>query len=166
MSFGYRKPRWSPPTISPDDDSASSSSHPSDPSEVTSNADMSDETKGPQTDYGSSMVKWMKNRRMGKTKIEQERPSPSYIIDVSATVLTLPPPTRLHHYRCCHLLPTRCVRETRFLANICTPRSTRSNTRSMSYVGRLTVDASSLAQQAASSRYGTAWASTLRPSCR
>jgi hypothetical protein len=38
------------------------------------------------TDYGSSMVQWMKNRGpvyKGPPKVEMERPSASYIVDVS-----------------------------------------------------------------------------------
>ena len=40
---------------------------------------------GPATDYGSSMVQWMRNRRpryKGGVMLEAERPSPSYIVDV------------------------------------------------------------------------------------
>lgn len=29
------------------------------------------------------MIQWVRHRRGGRTHIEQERPSPSYIIDVS-----------------------------------------------------------------------------------
>ena len=41
--------------------------------------------KGPVTDYGSTMVHWMRNRQpryKGGYQGEVERPSPSYIIDV------------------------------------------------------------------------------------
>ena len=41
--------------------------------------------KGAITDYGPSMVQWMRNRQpryKGGARIEMERPSPSYIIDV------------------------------------------------------------------------------------
>ena len=42
--------------------------------------------EGPVTDYGSTMVHWIRNRRpryKGSFQGEMERPSPSYIIDVS-----------------------------------------------------------------------------------
>lgn len=45
---------------------------------------------GPVTDYGSSTVQWMRHRRGNRTKIEQERPSPSYIIDVCPTSISVP----------------------------------------------------------------------------
>jgi polyadenylation factor subunit 2 len=41
---------------------------------------------GPVTDYGSSMVQWMHTRRpryKGAHRVETERPSASYTIDVS-----------------------------------------------------------------------------------
>lgn len=41
---------------------------------------------GPVTDYGSTMVHWMRNRKprfQGGFHGEVERPSPSYIVDVS-----------------------------------------------------------------------------------
>ena len=44
--------------------------------------------QGPITDYGSSMVQWMRNRRpphKGGTLLEMERPSPSYIVDVCSS---------------------------------------------------------------------------------
>ena len=40
---------------------------------------------GPVTDYGSTTVQWMRNRRpryKGNSLLEMERPSPSYIVDV------------------------------------------------------------------------------------
>lgn len=40
---------------------------------------------GPVTDYGSSMVQWMRHRRpryKGGAAVELERPSVSYVIDV------------------------------------------------------------------------------------
>jgi hypothetical protein len=40
---------------------------------------------GPVTDYGSTMVHWMRNRQprfKGGYQGEMERPSPSYVIDV------------------------------------------------------------------------------------
>ncbi|KAL9601990.1 MAG: hypothetical protein Q9179_002682 [Wetmoreana sp. 5 TL-2023] len=45
------------------------------------------------TDYGSSMVQWMRNRQpryKGASKVEMERPSPSYISDM------LPPIAKPH----------------------------------------------------------------------
>jgi len=42
--------------------------------------------KGPVTDYGSTMVRWMRNRGpkgILNPRLEQERPSASYIVDVS-----------------------------------------------------------------------------------
>jgi len=42
---------------------------------------------GPVTDYGATMVHWMRNRQpryKGGFQGETERPSPSYIIDVSS----------------------------------------------------------------------------------
>ncbi|TAQ90913.1 hypothetical protein B7494_g762 [Chlorociboria aeruginascens] len=48
----------------------------------------------PVTDYGSTMVHWMRNRQpkyKGTLQGEMERPSPSYIIDM------LPPLARLHN---------------------------------------------------------------------
>lgn len=41
--------------------------------------------KGSITDYGSSMVQWMRSRQpryKAASKVEFERPSPSYIVDV------------------------------------------------------------------------------------
>lgn len=41
--------------------------------------------KGAVTDYGSSMIQWMRNRQpryKGAPKVEMERPSASYIADV------------------------------------------------------------------------------------
>ena len=43
---------------------------------------------GPVTDYGSSMLQWMRHRRpywRGGVAIEAERPSPSYIVDVCSS---------------------------------------------------------------------------------
>lgn len=40
---------------------------------------------GPVTDYGSSMVQWMRHRQpryKGGVKMEIERPSSSYVVDV------------------------------------------------------------------------------------
>jgi hypothetical protein len=40
---------------------------------------------GPQTDYGSTMVQWMRHRRpkhRGGVFMEAERPSSSYVVDV------------------------------------------------------------------------------------
>ena len=40
---------------------------------------------GPVTDYTSSMVQWMRHRQpryKGGARLEMERPSPSYIVDV------------------------------------------------------------------------------------
>lgn len=40
---------------------------------------------GPVTDYGSSMVQWMRHRKPryeGGLTMEMERPSPSYVVDV------------------------------------------------------------------------------------
>jgi len=45
---------------------------------------------GPVTDYGSTLVHWMRNRLpkwQGSYNGEVERPSPSYIIDVSPQML-------------------------------------------------------------------------------
>jgi len=42
-------------------------------------------SKGPVTDYASSMVQWMRHRQpryKGGVRMEMERPSPSYIVDV------------------------------------------------------------------------------------
>ena len=44
-----------------------------------------DVTPGPVTDYTSSMVQWMRHRQpryKGGPRLEMERPSPSYIVDV------------------------------------------------------------------------------------
>ena len=44
-----------------------------------------DSVSGPVTDYTSSMVQWMRHRQpryKGGPRIEMERPSPSYMIDV------------------------------------------------------------------------------------
>ncbi len=44
-----------------------------------------DPRKGPVTDYTSSMVQWMRHRQpryKGGGRMEMERPSPSYIVDV------------------------------------------------------------------------------------
>ena len=70
---------------------------------------------GAITDYGPSMVQWMRNRQpryKGGARIERERPSPSYIIDVcciappcwhyhldltSHGLQVLPPAAKVHH---------------------------------------------------------------------
>lgn len=44
-----------------------------------------EQPEGPITDYGVSMVQWMRHRQpryKGGVKMEVERPSPSYVIDV------------------------------------------------------------------------------------
>lgn len=55
---------------------------------------MADDSRpGPVTDYGSSMVQWMRHRRpryKGGVAMELERPSVSYIIDVCSTLQVLP----------------------------------------------------------------------------
>lgn len=56
--------------------------------------------QGPVTDYSSTVINWMRNRKpayQGSYRGEAEQPSPSYIVDVSAQVphrallLTCPP---------------------------------------------------------------------------
>lgn len=45
---------------------------------------------GPVTDYGATIVHWMRNRRpgyQGSYRGEVERPSASYIVDVSTSTL-------------------------------------------------------------------------------
>ena len=52
---------------------------------------------GPVTDYGSSMLQWMRHRRpryRGGVVMEVERPSPSYIVDVRSST----------EYHCHHIL--------------------------------------------------------------
>lgn len=47
-------------------------------------------SQGPVTDYGSSMVQWMRHRQpryKGGVRMEMERPSASYIVDVCSTML-------------------------------------------------------------------------------
>lgn len=47
---------------------------------------------GPVTDYGSSMVQWMRNRKpryKGGVMMEVERPSSSYVVDVGVEVFLL-----------------------------------------------------------------------------
>lgn len=47
---------------------------------------------GPVTDYGSSMVQWMRHRQpryKGGPTVELERPSPSYIVDVCSSIQIL-----------------------------------------------------------------------------
>lgn len=44
-----------------------------------------DPVLGAITDYGPSMVQWMRNRQpryKGGARLEMERPSPSFVIDV------------------------------------------------------------------------------------
>ena len=46
---------------------------------------------GPVTDYTSSMVKWMRHRQpryKGGGRMEMERPSPSYTVDVCSSIRT------------------------------------------------------------------------------
>lgn len=46
---------------------------------------------GPVTDYGSSMVQWMRNRKpryRGGVMMEMERPSSSYVVDVGIESFT------------------------------------------------------------------------------
>lgn len=45
--------------------------------------------EGAVTDYGSSMVQWMRHRQpkyKGGVRLEVERPSPSYIVDVCNSI--------------------------------------------------------------------------------
>ena len=47
-----------------------------------------DSRSGPVTDYTSSMVQWMRHRQpryKGGGRMEMERPSPSYIVDVCSS---------------------------------------------------------------------------------
>ena len=49
------------------------------------NTSFADSTPGPVTDYGSGMVQWMRHRQpkyKGGVRMEVERPSPSYVVDV------------------------------------------------------------------------------------
>ncbi len=49
------------------------------------NPNFANTPQGPVTDYGSSMVQWMRNRQpryMGGVRMEVERPNPSYVVDV------------------------------------------------------------------------------------
>lgn len=49
---------------------------------------------GPVTDYTSSMVQWMRHRQpryKGGGRIEMERPSPSYAVDVCSSAKTQAP---------------------------------------------------------------------------
>jgi len=58
--------------------------------------------KGPVTDYSSTMVQWMRNRGprdIKNPRLEQERPSASYIVDVS--LLTTDRTTTADLSRCC-----------------------------------------------------------------
>lgn len=48
-----------------------------------------DEELGPTTDYGTSVVQWIRHRRRGRARTEQERPSASYMIDVSTASIPL-----------------------------------------------------------------------------
>lgn len=88
--------------------------------------------QGPVTDYSSTVINWMRNRKpayQGSYRGEAEQPSPSYIVDVStstpkphpALLLTCPP-------RCC--LPMldfrRCA--TRFPSATSIRRSIRLST--------------------------------------
>ena len=45
---------------------------------------------GPTTDYNSTMVQWLRHRKRGRTRMEQERPSASYIVDVGSRILISP----------------------------------------------------------------------------
>ena len=50
-----------------------------------------DTRKGPVTDYTSSMVVWMRHRQpryKGGGRMEMERPSPSYTVDVRSSKIT------------------------------------------------------------------------------
>ena len=52
-----------------------------------------DDVPGNVTDYGSTMVQWMRHRRpryKGGHSLETERPSASYIVDVRRNVHSLP----------------------------------------------------------------------------
>lgn len=54
-------------------------------------AELTVASTGPVTDYGSTMVHWMRYRQpryKGGYQGEVERPSPSYIIDVSRRLTT------------------------------------------------------------------------------
>lgn len=60
----------------------------------------------PVTDYGSSMVHWMRQRKQpwkGSTYYEQERPSISYVLDI------LPPPAQLD--KPAEVIPTRFLHQ-------------------------------------------------------
>lgn len=55
--------------------------------------EVADFSPGAVTDYGSSMVHWMRNRQpryKGAPRVELERPSPSYIAQVGSNLLVPP----------------------------------------------------------------------------
>lgn len=61
-------------------------------------------SKGPITDYGSTMVNWMRHRgprHRGRPMMEMERPSPSYIIDVCENLSLFAYLIAITSQRCC-----------------------------------------------------------------
>lgn len=55
-------------------------------------SERADRVIGPVTDYGSSMLQWMRTRRpryKGAHRMEAERPSASYVVDVRYFCLDL-----------------------------------------------------------------------------
>jgi len=74
---------------------------------------------GPVTDYGSTVVHWMRNRQprfKGGYQGEMERPSPSYIVDVchpeSVKDLGLTQFRCYRHYQGFRIQQTRSLRNT------------------------------------------------------
>jgi len=128
--------------------------------------------KGPVTDYGSSMVQWMRHRQpryKGGVRMEMERPSPSYIVDVCR------PAALYGSYRWFNLIHgPRCYRRQprfnglsmQYLRGICILLRISSNIQLTLLNGLQKADVCLQGRAAESSLYGMAWASILRLSCR
>lgn len=91
------------------------------------NRNFANKFKGPVTDYGSSMVQWIRNRgprHKGFPKVEVERPSASYIVDVCRPIQTLTSSATIPGYRaysacrCFHPLQDSTPLPTRYLSDI------------------------------------------------
>lgn len=85
---------------------------------------------GPVTDYGATVTHWMRHRQpkyKGSYRGEFERPSPSYLVDVSCPSPVFQPLlTRL--FRCSHQQPDPPMRQTPYQVDGSISLSTRLST--------------------------------------
>jgi hypothetical protein len=115
------------------------------------------------------MVHWMRNRQprfKGGYQGEMERPSPSYVIDVSSPETKQNICPILTYYRCSHLWQGYTVLLTRFLLDISIPLSIKTNTPSTSSDGHQKAEGYSQAPAVANLLYGMELVLTSRLSCK